>query len=227
LLVGGLGLTPASGVAQTPAEGERVVIESAGWQLVGDLVLPGSAGPLPAVLLLNQAAGNRTAYVGLAQHLADRGMASLRLDLRGHGESTNLGRFVPGDSLTASFIWDSEADVIAARRYLASLEAIDEERIAIVGASLTTFARAYVALSPGSFSDESIVGIDTSGIPWLFIASREERFLMEITAAVVAQTRTADIMLVPGRAHASDLLEDRPDLVPRIVAWLHQALGSE
>jgi hypothetical protein len=84
-----------------------------------------------------------------------------------------------------------------------------------------------VALSPGSFSDESIVGIDTSGIPWLFIASREERFLMEITAAVVAQTRTADIMLVPGRAHASDLLEDRPDLVPRIVAWLHQALGSE
>jgi cephalosporin-C deacetylase-like acetyl esterase len=42
---------------------------------------------------------------------------------------------VPGDSLTASFIWDSEADVIAARRYLASLEAIDEERIAIVGAS--------------------------------------------------------------------------------------------
>ncbi len=236
LLVGGLGLAPASGVAQTPAEGERVVIESAGWELVGDLVLPNSAEPLPAVLLLNQAAGNRSAYAKLAQHLADRGMASLRLDLRGHGESTNLGRFVPGDSLTASFIWDSEADVIAARRYLASLEAIDGERIAIVGASysgeemaeagrLTTFARAYVALSPGSFSDESIAGIDTSGAPWLLIASREDRFLQEITAAVVAQTRTADIMLVPGRAHASDLLEDRPDLVPRIVAWLHQALG--
>jgi hypothetical protein len=92
---------------------------------------------------------------------------------------------------------------------------------------LTTFARAYVALSPGSFSDESIAGIDTSGARWLLIASREDRFLQEITAAVVAQTRTADIMLLPGRAHASDLLEDRSDLVPRIVAWLHQALGRE
>jgi alpha-beta hydrolase superfamily lysophospholipase len=186
--------------------------------------------------MLNQAAGNRGAYVELAQDLADRGIASLRLDLRGHGESTNLGRFVPGDSLTTPFIWESEADVIAARRYLASLETIDEERIAIVGASysgeemaeagrLTTFARAYVALSPGSFSDESIAGIDTSGVPWLFVASREERFLQEITAAVVAQTRTAGIVLVPGRAHASNLLEDRPDLVLRIAAWLDQALG--
>lgn len=237
LLVGGLGLTPAPGAAQTPGEGSRVVVESAGWRLVGDLVLPGSARPLPAVLLLNQAAGNRSAYVELAQYLADRGIASLRLDLRGHGESTNLGRFVPGDSLTRSFIWDSEADVIAARRYLASLETIDAERVAIVGASysgeemaeagrLTTFARAYVALSPGSFSDESIAGIDTSGVPWLFIASREERFLKEITAAVLAETRTADIVLVPGRAHASNLLEDHPDLVPRIAAWLDQALGS-
>ena len=36
-------------------------------------------------------------------------------------------------------------------------------------------------LSPGSFSDESIASIDSSGVPWLFIAAREERFLQEIT----------------------------------------------
>lgn len=232
-------LEPGGVVAQAldPRPAERVVVQSDGWRLVGDLVLPAAATPVPAVLLLNQAAGDRRVYAKLAQLLADRGMASLGLDLRGHGESTNLGRFIPGDSLTTSYIWAAEADVVAAREYLAALEAIDEDRIAIVGASysgeemaeagrLTTFARAYAALSPGSFSQASIAGIDESGVPWLFVASREDRFLQEITAAVLAGTRSAEIVLVPGDAHASDLLEDRPDLAPRIAAWLERALDS-
>ena len=45
-------------------------------------------------------------------------------------------------------------------------------------------AQAYVALSPGSFSDESIDAIDSSGIPWLFIASRDERHLHDIVASL-------------------------------------------
>lgn len=93
-------------------------------------------------------------------------------------------------------IWDAEQDVLAAHEYLRRHTLIDADRIAIVGASysgeemaeagrLGKYATAYVALSPGSFGDESIAGIDASRVPWLFIVSRDERFLPEITATSV------------------------------------------
>lgn len=221
--------------AQAPDEETRIAIESRGWHLVGDLRLPDSEGPLAAVLMLNQAAGDRTAYVELAQHLADRGIASLRLDLPGHGESTNLGRFVPGEQRRSPLIWDAEADVIAACQYLASHERIDANRIGIVGASysgeemaeagrLGGYASAYVALSPGSFRDESILGIDDSEVPWLFLVSRDERFLREITASVRERSRTVEMVIVPGTAHATDILSAHPDMAERIAVWLASRL---
>ena len=57
------------------------------WILVGDLSLPDSDNPAAVVLMLNKAAGDRTVYEEMARALHDRGIASLRLDLRGHGDS--------------------------------------------------------------------------------------------------------------------------------------------
>ena len=114
------------------AEETRIVVESGGWELVGDLRLPVSDVPVPAVLMFNQAAGNRAVYADLARHLADRGIASLRLDLRGHGESTNLGRFVPGQHRRDPLIWDAEVDVRAAHRYLATQANIDGDRVGLM-----------------------------------------------------------------------------------------------
>ena len=96
LLVTGLICVPTVH-AQVAGE-TRVVLASDGWRLVGDLLLPTMEHPAPAVLMLNKADGTRAAYEGLARLLAERGIASLRIDLRAHGESTNLGRFVPGDA---------------------------------------------------------------------------------------------------------------------------------
>jgi hypothetical protein len=59
-------------------EETRVVLDSRGWQLVGDLRLPASEGPLPAVLMFNKAAGDRKVYRELAHQLAVRGIASYR-----------------------------------------------------------------------------------------------------------------------------------------------------
>jgi dienelactone hydrolase len=213
----------------------RVVVESGGWRLVGDLVVPDSNGPVPGVLMLNQAAGDRTPYTGLARELAARGVASLRLDLRGHGESSNLGRFTPGGPQRNPLIWDAEIDVSAAHRYLMSHPGLDQERIAVVGSSYSGeemaeagrewgYAQAYVALSPGSFSDESIGAIDSSGVPWLFVASHDERFLQEITAAVLEESHTVEVIIVPGTGHATDLLDEHPDLAERIAVWLAHRL---
>lgn len=217
------------------AAGEsRVVIQSSGWELVGDLRVPESPDPAPAVLMLNKAAGDRQVYKDLAARLAERGVVSLRLDLRGHGESTNLGRFVPGETDDAGreiIIWQSDEDVTAAHRYLKALAAVDSTRIGIVGASYSGeemaeagrksgYARAYVALSPGSFSDESIAAMDTEGVSWLFVVSRHERYLKEIAAAVQSRTRSAEILYLPGDKHATRILEARTDVAERIAVWL-------
>ncbi len=213
----------------------RIVLEHDGWQLVGDLLLPIAEHSVPAVLLLNQAAGNRTVYKMLANHLANKGIASLRLDLRGHGESTNAGRFVPGESQSRRFIGEADADVVFAHEYLLSHAAIDTDRIGIVGASYSGeemaeagrargYARMYVALSPGSFSEESIMAIDSSEVSWLFITSKDDRFLQNIAAAVQEKSHTVELLIIPGEMHATDILEGRPDLVERIAAWLASGL---
>jgi dipeptidyl aminopeptidase/acylaminoacyl peptidase len=132
-------------------------------------------------------------------------------------------------------IWDAEVEIAAAQEYLRSHPGIDGARIGVVGASysgeemaeagrLRGYMRAYAALSPGSFSEESIGGIDASGVRWLFVAARNERHLREITASVQRESRTAEVWIVPGTRHVTRLLRDRPALAERIAGWLARAL---
>jgi len=217
---------------------ERISVQSEGWELIGDLQIPETPEIVSAVLLLNKADGNRHVYRELAGHLTERGIASLRLDMRGHGDSTNLDRFVPyetDEEALEIMIWDAEADVFAAHEFLKSHPRIDPDRIAIVGASYSGeemaeagriggFAQAYVALSPGSFSDESIAAMDESGVPWLFVVSRHERHLTDIAAKVQCTTKSVEIVYVPGDAHATRILESRHDVAERVAVWLASML---
>jgi dienelactone hydrolase len=166
--------------AARPASGdERVILTNEGWRLVGDLTLPHTvpATGAPAVLLLNGAGRDRAAYAGLARRLATLGIASLRLDLRGTGESVNLGRFVPFDSSghnEAIQFHRSWSDVAAALQWLSARSDVDGAHLGAVGASYSGEVlahamrvrpngappRAVVALSPGSFSDSSLARVD-------------------------------------------------------------------
>jgi alpha-beta hydrolase superfamily lysophospholipase len=222
-------------INQSVAEEFRYTVVSDDWQLIGDLRLPESGEPVPVVAMFNKAAGDRHAYVRLAEELEARGIASLRLDLRGHGESTNLGRFVPGEVPQSPLIWDAESDVIATHKALRNDPRFDADRIAMVGASYSgeemaeagrknRYASAYVVLSPGSFSEESIAAIDTSTVPWLFVTSRDDRFLQGITAAVRERSESVELIVLPGDRHATDILQDRPDIAERIAAWLGRNL---
>jgi dienelactone hydrolase len=233
----GLSMTALGAAAAGYLQDETpVTVESDGWRLAGNLRLPEDTGtPVPAVVLLHGAARNREAYSELARALASRGIASLRLDLRAHGESTNLGRFA-GEPDALPLLEGTPRDVVAALRYLESLDRIDSTRVGFVGASysgemmaeagrLYRKGRAYVALSPGSLSDESIAEIDPSGVPWLYVRSREEIRVTEVTEAVQKGSR-AEIWIVPGAGHGSDLARDSADLSERIAVWLAARLGS-
>ncbi len=216
----------------------EVVVDSEGWNLIGDLNLPNAPGTYPAVLLLHKANGDRHVYRELANELAKRSIISLRLDLRGHGNSTNLGKFVPYQNDHDTLIWDAENDVIAAIKYLKNHPKVDGAKIGSVGGSysgeemaeagrIDQYVQAYVELSPGSFSDESIDGIDISGVPWLFIASRNERHLKEITQLVYEKSKEVELLIIPGSHHATRILENYAGMSELIAVWLDDKLKND
>ena len=120
-----------------PYEATDVGFESAaaGVTLAGTLTIPPGSGPHPAVVLVSGSGpqdrdetvfGHRP-FLVLADHLTRRGIAVLRYDDRGVGEST-------GDistAVTPDFADDAEGAV----RYLRTLPAIDEQKIGIIGHS--------------------------------------------------------------------------------------------
>jgi dienelactone hydrolase len=220
------------GLGKVTVQEKRVAVESNGWRIVGDLLVPKVRRPVPAVILLNKAAGDRKVYERLARHLAENGIASLRIDLRGHGESINKGKFVPGNQDSLVLIEGTNEDVTAAFRYLKTVAGIDTQKIGFVGASYSGeemavsarkygYAKAYVALSPGSFSEASMEDIDRSGVSWLFIKSTEERArsLKDFFQLLRQKSRTAQIMEVAGTEHATDILTAHTELAEMIAVW--------
>jgi len=218
--------------AQSPGWSERrVELQSGEWIIVGDEIRPKSAGPWPLVIMFNQAAGDRHPYQPMAEQLAELGIASIRVDLPGHGESTNLGSFVPGELRRDPLIWEADKHIISIMSQIRADTAFDSTRIVLVGASYSGeemaeagriggHVAAYVLLSPGSFGNESIEGIDSSGANWLYIASRQERFLIDITAGILATSESVEMMLLPGTKHATDILSEFPSIEGQIAIWI-------
>ena len=204
-----------------------------------DFLQAAGKGRRPAALLLHKAAGDRRAYEGLARALARRGISSLRLDLRGHGESINAGKFVPGGDNATAVLEGTEADVVAGLAFLEEQPWVDKSRLAVVGASYSgeamaaaarqsgRYAKAYVALSPGSFSAESAAAIDRSGAEWLLTRSARERspaVKAAVDGAGVASMRVQTWVL-EASGHATDVLAEVPGLTDRIADWIGATLN--
>lgn len=103
-----------------------------GLALRGMLHLPGGEGPFPGVLLLHGFTGQRMEphfiFVKTARRLAASGIAAMRFDFGGSGESEGL--FENMSVLTEL------ADAEAALSFLASQEQVDESRLGVLGLSL-------------------------------------------------------------------------------------------
>lgn len=116
-----------------------IVIEVEGEQVVGMLHAPRGEGAFPAVLFLHGFTGTkvegRRLFVRLARRLAACGIASLRIDFRGSGDSAG-----DASEMTVS---SERADALAALRFLAERDDVDSDRIAILGMSLGGMIAAY------------------------------------------------------------------------------------
>lgn len=112
-------------------EKESLVFEINGEKLFGVLHLPLHHGKFPGVLMCHGLAGNKTGrfriYVHLAKALAKAGIASLRVDFRGCGDSD--GEFA--EATVKKFLNDANVSL----QHLIKHPGIDANRIGIFGRS--------------------------------------------------------------------------------------------
>jgi pimeloyl-ACP methyl ester carboxylesterase len=118
-----------------PYDSEDVSYENKGIHLAGTLTLPRGQGPFPAAVMITGSGpqdrdetilGHKPFWI-IADYLARRGIAVLRVDDRGVGKSS-------GDSTQAAFD-DLSGDVLAGVEYLKGRKEIDVKHIGVIGHS--------------------------------------------------------------------------------------------
>lgn len=154
--------TPASAQDRAAYDAEEVTIPTNGYSLAGTLLLPRCAErPMPAAILIT-GSGRQTRdsnirnpglesyrpFKQLAEPLASRCIAVLRVDDRGVGGST--GAETLPTATTSSFADDTRAQIA----YLRARRDIDPRRIALIGHS----EGGSIAMMPAQ-----ALPIDTSG----------------------------------------------------------------
>jgi len=149
-------LTPAPAlvlaIALTPSPAqaaETVLTLDAG--VVGTLSVPEGGVDGPAVVMLHGFASNRDEIGGIfaaqAEALSQAGIASLRIDFRGYGESAGAEAEVTIDRMLE--------DAEIARTHLASVEGVDADRIGVLGYS---FGAAIAMLDPADYAAVAVWG---------------------------------------------------------------------
>ncbi len=209
---------------------EVVTFAVEGQTVVGTLATPDGEGPYPVVVMFHGFGSPRdelpiidtadAMFSRTARTFAEMGVASLRIDFRGSGESD--GGFE--DTTFSGQI----TDALAALDFVASLEAVDTERIAVLGISQGGLVAAAVAgrddrvasavlWSPVAvpyatyasiFTTEGIqAGLDSGGeivditLPWGAVVSLRTGFFEELfTVSPLAEIAAYDgpLMVVVG-----------------------------
>ncbi|OGL72970.1 hypothetical protein A3E39_02425 [Candidatus Uhrbacteria bacterium RIFCSPHIGHO2_12_FULL_60_25] len=208
-----------------------------GVTVVGDWVTaPTTIG---AVILLHMMPVLRQSWASFQRALAQRGLASLAIDLRGHGESVkgpdgkplDFKKFTDGEH--ASTIHD----VRGAYAWLRS-RGIDRDRIAVAGASIGANLAlqflseepqvpAAVLLSPG----ESYHGVETADaadyvLPhqgvWMAASGGDDAYSAasadKLMGALQVEQKVHEKLL--GAGHGTKMFETHPELSDKLADWL-------
>ena len=106
---------------------EPVRFRSLGDEIAGTLFLPACERPLPLLLVCHGAGEYKENYFEMCDRLAERGLASLAIDMHGHGESGGPRFYVDMQQWVA--------DIRAAVDFAATHPNLDENRIGAFGLS--------------------------------------------------------------------------------------------
>lgn len=112
-----------------------------GLKLYGMLHLPESRGPFPALSFFHGFTGQRVEphrlFVKASRRLAKEGVATLRFDFRGSGESD--GDFK--DATVSGELEDAQASI----DFLSAQDGVDENRLGVLGLSMGGFVASRLA----------------------------------------------------------------------------------
>ena len=134
--------------------------------LAGTLILPGTGGPYPAIVITPGDFGsNRDMLRGYAYEFVRRGIAALVFDSRGGGEST-------GEAASSSFD-DLAGDVLAWVRVLRARAELDSGKIGLFGFSNSSWT---IALAASKSAEVAFIVCQSTSAqhPW-----EQERFRAE------------------------------------------------
>ena len=205
-----------------------------GFTIKGTLTVP-VTGPKrhPVVILAPQFHHTRDSFAPLAERLNARGIATLALDLRGQGESTDKGGTTV--AVTDDFMASAKAvgfdkipgDLAQAAAWVKKQRGIDPHRVGLAGSSVGGFAvleasgkirpLAILALSPAggeAFGDkamEQIAGsVTRSGAATLIFAAKDDDDAAKTAAAVKASPGVSEL-LFDGKDHGDAFFKDHAE----------------
>ena len=229
-------LLPYSAFAQNSPPTPVKVNTSDRFNIAGDYY-PGSDGK-PGVILSHMLNRNRSDWKSFAKVLQALGYHVLAIDLRGHGESLFNEKPVPWRKLSKNSFARVSNDVTAAAAWLRKQKGVDQNRIALVGASVGANAslvaaslknsgiKTAVLLSPGiNFrgvkTDEAIKAY---GGPVLIVVSEADKYSAESSTYLAEHSKTSTLKIYKGKSHGTMILLEREDLSGIIIDWLKEKL---
>jgi dienelactone hydrolase len=230
--------SPEPTAVPRPPDPYRVTIPTADGVLLAGSWRPLSDDPgAPALLLLHDFARERRTFEPLAATFAERGFATLAIDLRGHGESTRKTSGTPV-KLSPRLLSDPDGfprDVDAACAWLRKRS----PRVGVVGLSLganlallataSNAADAAVAVSANLERLAPLTGRRPSKArAALLLASENDPGRAEsarkVSAAGDAPMR---VLVFGGAAHGYPLLGENAQAKSAALAWLAERLGAK
>jgi len=228
--------TPEPTAVPRPPDPNRVTIPTADGVTLAATFRPLAGRPsAPAVLLVHDFSRERRDWSALAPEFAAKGLATLAIDLRAHGESMNkngtLLRISPRQMSDPNGF---PRDVEAACRWLRARTA----KVGVVGLSLggnlavlataRGQADAAVVVSANAERLDSLAGDRPAAArAALFIASEDAPQRAESAKALLtAAAEPKKLLLVPGAAHNLALFEEYPEAKAAMLDWLVKQLGA-
>lgn len=187
------------------------------------VVRPGGDGPFPCVIFVHGLGSDKdsTRNVPIAERLLDLGIATVRFDLNGHGETPEdpRGRDAYPDDLAAVYAWT------------VAQPAINEAGIGISGSSLGGIV-AIEAIREGSIRPRTMVlrappveddSLHDLPIAALVLVGEVDPLRPSIERAV-SRSDTAALSIVPGAGHLFDEPGALDEALGRTTRWFQEWL---
>ncbi|WP_223788711.1 alpha/beta hydrolase family protein [Marinicella meishanensis] len=209
---------------------KKVVFSVDDWEIV---TYERSALGSKMAILFNQAAGDSKQYLSTSRKLAEANITALRVDLRGHGESNNLGIFDPRIEDSKTMLFESHNEMIQIFQYVTKKLGYESRDIYVFSASYSSDEVVksqkmlnldvnHFAFSPGSLSSDSVLFISQSNHLVSVIKSQNERkFFANMFQEIGTIAPNVSQKIIDGSGHGVGILEQNPKFINEIIALIN------